>query len=636
VETDISRLNNESLKALQDYALKILDHHRSFNELRNKAETIDTAYYRYQTDTDREAGTEECGITVDNMVVPVVVSQVDSFVGYFSEVYLSGYPTFPVISSPKDIKLAEKLEAIIDQHATLGGYSRELLQAFYQGTKYNFMPILCESKRMPSYDLVAQLLSTKDAAKLKMSEKKYTCLRNLSVYNTIWDNRFRPTEVATRGDFVGHVDRLSRGEVRVLLAELFNKKAQYNRDKTADLPSGSINSVNYTDLPQVSQYISSSNQNSRTGTTPDWDQYFGGRPNNMQSRGALRASIYELATIQVRLIPQDYGIQVPAPSLPQIFKLHILNGQLLVGFERVITPYNSFTINIGQPLEDNFGIQTPSIAERQGGWQAAATALFNIRIAMARRAVSDRGIFDADVINPTDINSKHPAAKIPARLKGLQDKKIQDAYYSIPYNPSGVEGVVNDMSDIMRFADQTSGLNAPQRGQFQKGNKSVDEWRDTMGSADNRLRLPALNMEFQSFIPIKEMIKFNIFMNGEAGTFTNYSGGDALEVTSEDIQQMQAKSLTFRIADGFTPKSKMASTDFLATGIQMLSTSQVLQAYYGGHLPSMFAHMMQLGGVRGLDEYSPDVATAEANQQATQQAQGVPNGQPAAPAAPIV
>jgi hypothetical protein len=334
--------------------------------------------------------------------------------------------------------------------------------------------------------------------------------------------------------------------------------------------------------------------------------------------------MYELARIQIRCIPADYNINVPAPSMPQIFQMYILNGALLVGFERVVSPFNRFTIEIGQPHEDQFGLQTPSMAESQGGWQAAATALFNIRIAMARRAVSDRGIYDTDLINSADINSPHPAAKIPARLKGLQDKRLSDAYLPIPFDSRGVEGVIGDMGDIMRFADMSSGLNAPQRGQFQKGNKSVEEWRDTMGSADNRLRLPALNIEFQALIPIKEMLKFNLFMNGEAGIYTNMSSGDALDVTREDLAEMQAKAMSFRIADGYTPKSKLASTDFIISGMQMLSTSPILQQAYGMHLPSMFAHMMQLGGVRGLDEYTPEVPQQQPGQ--VPPTEGMPNG----------
>lgn len=618
MELGLNRLSANAVKALEQYAKRILDNHKAYNELRYKAETIDVAYYRYQTDSDREAGNTTCGVSVDNLIVPVVISQVDSFIGYLGEVYLSGYPIFPIVSTPSTVKVATKMEAMVDTHATIGGYARELLKAFKQGMKYNFTPTLSEWRDMPSYNIVAQALNTQASKKIEASKKGYTCFKSLDAYNTIWDNRFTPADVSSRGDFIGYIEQISRTELKALLLDLQEDKAHYNSDKLSTLPAVGVTSIYYTVPPQVSQYVSQRG-GSRTGTAPDWDVWFGDTAGT--SKGSLTRSMYELTHLFVRIIPSDFGISVPSPNSPQMFKLYFLNAQLLIGFERVITPYNRFPIEIGTPLEDQFGLQTPSIAESQGGWQAAASTLFQIRINAARRAVSDRGIFDADLINPSDINSSHPAAKIPARLKGLQDKKLSDAYYQIPFDSRGLETVIGDMGDIMRYADLTSGLNAPQRGQFQKGNKSVDEWRDTMGSADNRLRLPALNIEFQSLIPLKEAIKFNIFMHGEAGTYTNMKSGEYLDVKPEDIDEMQQKAMAFKIADGYTPKSKMASTDFLVSLLQTIMSSEPLMMRYGPALPSMVAHIAQLGGVGDLDQYSPEVS----------QVTGAPNGQPAAP-----
>jgi len=53
------------------------------------------------------------------------------------------------------------------------------------------------------------------------------------------------------------------------------------------------------------------------------------------------------------------------------------------------------------------------------------------------------------------------------------------------------------------------------RGSFQKGNKSVQEWNDTMGGSDGRLRLPALTLEHQVFNPLKNILKLNIFQYGD-------------------------------------------------------------------------------------------------------------------------
>jgi hypothetical protein len=68
---------------------------------------------------------------------PVIVAQVDSMVGYLAEVFLSGSPLFPIVSSPANRDDAATLEALFDDHAKLGGYPRQLLIFIRDCVKYN-------------------------------------------------------------------------------------------------------------------------------------------------------------------------------------------------------------------------------------------------------------------------------------------------------------------------------------------------------------------------------------------------------------------------------------------------------------------------------------------------------------------
>lgn len=71
------------------------------------------------------------------------------------------------------------------------------------------------------------------------------------------------------------------------------------------------------------------------------------------------------------------------------------------------------------------------------------------------------------------------------------------------------------------------------------------------------------------------------------------------------IDELRKQVMSFRVADGYTPKSKLASTDMLTQGMTLLMNSPILQQSFGAMLPQMWAHMMSLGGVKGLDEYTP-------------------------------
>ena len=211
------------------------------------------------------------------------------------------------------------------------------------------------------------------------------------------------------------------------------------------------------------------------------------------------------------------------------------------------------------------------------------------------------------------MNSSAAAPKIPASISALSSKKLSDLYHQIPFDMRGTESTLQDAQMIVQFSKELHGMNNPRQGQFQKGNKSVVEWEDTMGGSDQRLRLPAVILEHQVFAPLKSMMVLNIYQYGSDTVVVSQKSGNTITV---DLEVLRKQVLAFRVADGYTPKSKLASVTMLTTGMQMIATSQILQQAYGQHLPGMFSHMMQLGGVRGLEEYDPMYAQNQAAQNA--------------------
>lgn len=84
------------------------------------------------------------------------------------------------------------------------------------------------------------------------------------------------------------------------------------------------------------------------------------------------------------------------------------------------------------------------------------------------------------------------------------------------------------------------------------------------------------------------------------------------------IEELIQTNLQFEVADGYTPRSKMAGTDMIMGIMNMIGTSPVLQQVYGPQLPAMVAHLAQLGGVRGFDQYA-ETAVDEYQKQMTLQ-----------------
>ena len=628
----------KSQESIVAYANQVLTEHKKFNDYYNKMEAIDVAYARFQANRDPDTGvvsgqgidaaTVATGvIDLPSTVPPVVVSQVDSMVAYLAEVFLSGTPLFPVVSSPENKDYAEQLETLIDNHATLGGYARQLLMFLRDGVKYNICAIETDWTSISQYSLLTDLLSSTQQ-KLGKDVKKYTKIKRLDMYNTIWDHNVPPGDVSSEGDYAGYIEVLSRTKLKRFLNRLSIEGKAFNVKEATDSQGANASPetlANYRVHPTVSNYIEAR----KPTDGMNWYSYLTGLKD--ESSSTVRTGNFEVFTLYARIMPADFSLFGPESRTPQIWKFVIVNNSVLVQAERIISAYDYLPILFGQPLEDGLGYQTQSIAESNIPFQSAATTLFNIRFNAARRAVSDRALYDADLISSADINAPVPAAKIPVKSNSLDAKKISDAYHQIPFDPRGTEAAFQDGMHIVSFGKELSGLNSPMQGQFQKGNKSVQEWNDTMGGSDSRLRLPALTLEFQVFMPLKEILKLNIYQYGENSDVISQKDGNTKSV---DIEKLKTKVLAFKVADGYTPKSKLAGTESIMTLMQILGQSQILQQRLGTMLPGMFVHLAQLMGVKGLNEYLPEPAQQEQNvqeQQMLQQGIDPKTGQPIDP-----
>lgn len=602
------------------HAKSVISQQKKFTELHSKMTIIDQAYARYKeaeasgsSDGVDTNGNTSCGdiFSKDEITAPIVVAQVDSLVAYLADIFIGGYPMFPVVSSPTKKENAEKLETLLDDHAQLGGYARQLLLMLKDGVKYNLSAIETDWTSVEQFSVLSDY-SSETMNKTEKVLKYFTKIKRLDLYNTVWDYSVPPGDVAADGDYAGYIEIISKTKLKRLLNKLSAEKkalnitealASFNR---ASPNNNSGTGTNYTKHPSVSKYVSPNSQHAGV----NWDIYLGASDTTggiAKSINMNDGSYYEKFVLYARILPSDFDIKAPSANTPQIWKLTIINMSVVVEATRVISAFDYLPILFGQPLEDGLGYQTQSLAEGSIPFQEAATTLYNIRFAAARRAVSDRALYNPDFINPSDINSKAAAPKIPVRLKALSNLGLDSAYKQIPFDMRGTETTIQDARAIVGFSQELSGINGPQQGQFQKGNKSVQEWNDTIGGSDNRLRLPAMLYEHQVFGPLKQILALNIFQYGENAQIMSQKTGEVLDI---DISKLRNEVLSFRMADGYSPKAKLASTEMLTAGMTMLMNSPILQQSYGAMLPQMFAHMMQLGGVRDLAQYAPNTPEA--------------------------
>jgi hypothetical protein len=488
---------------------------------------------------------------------------------------------------------------------------------FRDACKYNYSALECSWEAIQQFSVLSDV-NAANGKKVNRDAKYFNAMRRLDPYNVVRDPDIAPGDIARNGDYAGFIDNLSYIKLKRMLQKWGDQNTVYNFNEALNSNIQTVysqsGSGNYREAPQISDYLTPTRKDSNT---VDWDAYMtgGGVTNAKMNKSAGKR--FEVFKFYARIIPSEFGISVPQANTPQIWCFVTINDQFVVYAERIISAYDYIPIFFGQPLEDGLDYQTQSIAEGEIPFQEGAAKLFNIRFSAARRSVADRALYLADMIAPSDVNAKVSAAKIPVNIPAMSNKTLDQAYKQIPFDMRGTETTISDAQQMVAFSQQLHGINGPRQGMFQKGNKSVTEWNDTMSGADGRTRLPALCMEYQVFSPMKDFMLLNIYQYGDNAEIVSQRTGNTVSI---NIDELRKQVLSFRVADGYTPKSKLASTDAITMGLQTISASPILQRAYGNMLPSMFAHLMQLAGVRGLDEYNPQVA-AQVNAQGNPQLQ---------------
>ena len=560
--------------------------------IRTMMETIDRQYLREVDLTTEETRARTRNLhqydptKFRNVIVPVVMPQVESAVAYQASVFLTGVPIFGVVASPQFMNAARQMEAVIADQATKGAWSKNFMMAFRDGFKYNFFGIECDWCTITTPAIETQLGKEGKARNAVWEGNR---IRRRDPYNLIWDTRYWPTDVHTRGEFAGYVELLSRTELKQFI-ESTNAKQVQNIVPALESQygGGQLNSA------YSSYYIPTLNPHALIASdsylrTTNWMAWAGLIAEGKASK-INYSNIYEKATIYARIIPSDFGMRVPQPNTPQIWKLIFINRQVLLVAERQTNAHNLLPIIFGQPNENGLGYQDKSVAENAVPFQNVSSALMNANIAARRRAISDRGFYDPSRINSADINSDNPAAKIPVR-PAAYGKPVSEAYAASPFRDDQSVNNVQEMQMVATMADIANGQNRAKQGQFTKGNRTKFEFQDIMGNANARDQMVAIGIEENTMTPIKEIIKINILQYQPQSTLLDRNKKQLLEV---DPVALRNAVMEFKVSDGLVPAEKLISGEELATTLQVLGSSPEIAASY--NIGPLFSYLMKTRG----------------------------------------
>lgn len=581
----------------------------------------------------RAANLQGNSLTMQNVVVPVVMPQVESTHGYLVDTFLSSYPVFPVNSTPQYQDVAKQIDSIMGESANRFQYVRHLSMAFRDGLKYNIQAVEVEWKNLKVYSVGNDARSSVVFGVPTETEFSGNMIKRLDPYNLIFDMRVPVSEVHEKGDYVGYTELLTRIQLKNLFLELDATLTMNADEAFTSATAGAANAGGDADSGQ-SYYVPQVNPSALRDPAfgvHNWLTWASLDTNNK----VQHSDMYEVTTLYMRIIPREAGINTGKAQamngVPQIFKTISVNRRVLIYCERKSNAHNYLPIILGQPIEDGLNLQTKSFADNAAPYQFLATSLYNSAILSQRRKVYDRIVYDPSRINKADINNTDPVARIAVKTEAY-GKPIGEAFQVMPYRDDGVPQILSMARDVTMMADQSNGQNGVQRGQFQKGNKTLREFDTTMDKSELRPRTMAIVMESSWIQPIKHILKMNILQYQPPAELFNQQTQATVKITPS---QLRTIAWQFQVADGILPVSKQFNPEQLQYLMNFASAAPQLFSQYD--IGGMVIYNMKLGGANWVDAFKLQP------QQATQQAQAVagpqPNGQnsttPAVPAATV-
>lgn len=564
--------------------------------IRESFRQIDLAYMRETDDTEegwkaRRAVEAGDASKFRNITIPVIMPQVEAAVTYQQSVFLSGYPIFSAVSIPEFAAQAEQMDTIIGEQQTYANWVPNLLQCLRDGFKYNLQFVEVAWVKEVTYSIGTDV-AYKNGTEGKPTETLWqgNRVKRLDPYNTFWDTRVAPADVAKYGEFAGYNELMSKIAFKKFLATLPTRMNVTEAFESGfQAPVSTTGSAGHTGYfyPQLNPDAVFDVSMINSMNWASWAGY--------ENKGDVikYKDMYQVTTLYGRILPADFGFTgVPGQKTAQVWKFIIINNQVVVYAEQLSNAHDLIPIIIASPLDDGLAYQTKSFAKNVEPIQQITTALANSTIASRRRAISDRVIYDPSRISPAAINNDSPNAKIPVRPSAYQ-KPLSEAVYAFPFRDDQFQINSAEIQFFGSYANQISGLNPARQGQFVKGNKTKSEYDSVMANANGRDQTIALMLEGNFFGPIKEIIKLNILQYQGGAELVNREAGT---VTTVDPVMLRKANLVMKMSDGLNPSDKLIDSDTLGVALQFMGQNQALASEY--NVGDIFSYLLSSKGAK--------------------------------------
>jgi len=596
--------------------------------VRARLEICDRMYARSQaTNPNREERIRNSQ-GMKPISVPIIQPQIDSLHSKLVDIFATGYPMFSYVAAPENAEAIESMNALSSEHERVSGYAGETIIWLKDACKYNLHAMEVEWTGTKQAIFANPGLSDAQSTHAQVTQEDYyyNSMSRLNPYNCAWDMIVPISQVHKKGEFAFHNRRVSRVELKQIVESLPSK---YTMNAEKAYQSAYDNSLNLIYEPSILPEYKAE-QGSRRMEGQDWNAFFGVEAERTNTR-AFKQS-YILTTASVRMTPSDLGISASSPNTLRIYKFLIVNMQHIVAFWEQDAAHDSFTMVMGQPIDEGQGMQSQSLVERLAPVQQLITQLHISRIADLARSIADRGFYDPMLVDPKQMNNPNPSAKIPILPLAYGQLNKLTPWQPMEYRNPSAQNLMMEAQLVAKYGEDIAGLNPIQRGSYIKGNRTLGEFETVAGNAEARTLVIAILIEAQSMVTIKEILKTNLLQyQGPAEVFDRNTK-KVVKVQPSTLRQIR---FDFEVADGLRPVSMFTNPDMLLAALQFISSSPQFQLEYD--TVGLFAWAFQTKGAKDLGSFrrSKEQQQEYINQQAAMSMAGsVQAPQPGQPGQP--
>lgn len=534
--------------------------------LREKLQWIDFSYYMERHPSTKVTEVKNVlGILYKDLELPIVQPNCDAAHAKFVDIFLSSVPIFGIVSeSIKDDKknMARQMEAIITENASAYKWKRQLWLTLLDLVKFNIGGASCEWNNRVSYSVK----SKPDVNMFQGQSDPYIAsgnkIESFNMYNTIWDLSTAPADISSSGDFVCTVKNITEVQVMQLYKDIITNNGIVSTPLETVIRS--TRRRNFYFIPSIIPPDRAIN-----GKT-NWSSWF---QTSFSNFGGNVKPGYELVIFYARIVPSSFGFfKVPAPNEIQIWKFYEINGHIVLA-EVQTNAHDKLPGMFGQPKEDKLGLQTKGTGETLLNFQNLSGSLFRARMNSLAQGLSDRGIYNPNLIDRKDLESSAPVKHIALRSTAIT-QDVRAAYQPIPYNDFSGQIIAQEIPKVAEYASEAAHINRADRGQFQKGNKTQGEFNKVMDNSDATQLSAALLLDEQFFADLKYQIKFNVLQYQASVELPDPYSSGTVQVNPADLRNGM---INYKIVDGLISKDKILNID------QMIEAGQIMAQVPGGN-----------------------------------------------------